>query len=527
MKKWKVSLAFLFALVLTVMTGCQSVGGVDLNKVLTENMLLTSYEGNADLRLKLMVDEDAELTAEEAQMVEWVNSFAVVFDEIKVQDAHTMSMKGKVEVLGETIPFILTMVENDMAILIEGAKKPIVIPSTFNDDSIPADLVALQQLLSGEAFNQDMLELTQVLYGFIVKHFPNPQTVTVEDVTETIQGNELALKKVHMELNGEELVQLVKEFLSGILADEEGLKETLGVLHDILAPIITEVVGVVADEADQAAMEEMRPYLENKDLAVEFLYTMIQTQLTAFVDNYDNHVQSLLSIPGMEQIFSKQNVLSTDIYVDEAGLIWKQTVELTIMPGFADENVKGFYVYSTGEMWNHGGDVKADLLDTSNALILNEQVTEEDLANLFEPDSVIYQWMKQLEELTVIEEMDMEIVTLDLSGATSLPGYEQQPYIEQGTTMVPVRYVSEELNAEVDWNAETKQVTVTDPVTDQQIVLTVDSTLAKVNGEEVTLDLPAVVRDGRVFVPLRFIAESLGGEVFWDEETKTVTIIKY
>ena len=157
------------------------------------------------------------------------------------------------------------------------------------------------------------------------------------------------------------------------------------------------------------------------------------------------------------------------------------------------------------------------------------------MENLFDPDSIIYQWIKQLEALTliteeeiiVVEEMDMDIVILDLSGATSLPGYEQQPYIEQGVTMIPVRYVSEELKAEVEWNAETKQVTVTDLGTDQQIVLTVDSTLAEVNGEEVTLDLPAVVRDGRVFVPLRFIAESLGGEVFWDEETKTVTIIKY
>lgn len=535
MKKWKVSLLFLLALILTVMTGCQSVGGVDLNKVLTENMTLTSYEGNADFRLKLLVDENAELTAEEAQMVEWVNSFAVVFDEIKVQDPMTMSMEGKVEVLGETIPFTLTMAENDMAILIEGAKKPIVIPSTYNDGTLPADLVELQQIFSGEAFNQDMLELTQVLGGFIIKHFPNPETVTVEDVSETVQGNELALKKVHIELNGEELLQLVKGLLSGILADEEGLKETLGALHEIMVPIITEVMGVVADEADQTAMEGIKPYLENKELAVEFLYTMIQTNLAPFVENYDTYVQSLLSMPGVQEIFSKENVLSTDIYVDEAGLIWKQTVELSIMPGLVDENIKGFHMYSTSEMWNHGGDVTARLLDTSDALILNDQVTEEDLENLFDPDSIIYQWIKQLEALTliteeeiiVVEEMDMDIVILDLSGATSLPGYEQQPYIEQGVTMVPVRYVSEELKAEVEWNAETKQVTVTDLGTDQQIVLTVDSTLAEVNGEEVTLDLPAVVRDGRVFVPLRFIAESLGGEVFWDEETKTVTIIKY
>ena len=292
-------------------------------------------------------------------MVEWVNSFAVVFDEIKVQDPMTMSMEGKVEVLGETIPFTLTMAENDMAILIEGAKKPIVIPSTYNDGTLPADLVELQQIFSGEAFNQDMLELTQVLGGFIIKHFPNPETVTVEDVSETVQGNELALKKVHIELNGEELLQLVKGLLSGILADEEGLKETLGALHEIMVPIITEVMGVVADEADQTAMEGIKPYLENKELAVEFLYTMIQTNLAPFVENYDTYVQSLLSMPGVQEIFSKENVLSTDIYVDEAGLIWKQTVELSIMPGLVDENIKGFHMYSTSEMWNHGGDVTA------------------------------------------------------------------------------------------------------------------------------------------------------------------------
>lgn len=56
------------------------------------------------------------------------------------------------------------------------------------------------------------------------------------------------------------------------------------------------------------------------------------------------------------------------------------------------------------------------------------------------------------------------------------------------------------------------------------ITLPVGSTTATVSGETVTLDVPAQIVDGRTMVPLRFIAESLGMEVHWDNATKTVHI---
>ncbi len=57
------------------------------------------------------------------------------------------------------------------------------------------------------------------------------------------------------------------------------------------------------------------------------------------------------------------------------------------------------------------------------------------------------------------------------------------------------------------------------------IKLVVDSTTAEVNGEEVTLDVPPTVINGRTLVPLRFIAESFGAEVGWDGETRTITLV--
>lgn len=61
---------------------------------------------------------------------------------------------------------------------------------------------------------------------------------------------------------------------------------------------------------------------------------------------------------------------------------------------------------------------------------------------------------------------------------------------------------------------------------DQMIALMIDSVKTKVGDQEVTLDVPAKTVQDRTVVPVRFIAESLGAEVKWDEATETVTIIK-
>ncbi len=98
------------------------------------------------------------------------------------------------------------------------------------------------------------------------------------------------------------------------------------------------------------------------------------------------------------------------------------------------------------------------------------------------------------------------------------------PKITKDRTMLPIRFVAENLGADVAWDAETRTVTITDGET--TIKLTIDSDVALVNGEEVKLDSEAHIENDRTYIPVRFVAESLKAKVFWNEKTQNVTIVK-
>lgn len=99
---------------------------------------------------------------------------------------------------------------------------------------------------------------------------------------------------------------------------------------------------------------------------------------------------------------------------------------------------------------------------------------------------------------------------------------ETPAYIENGRTMVPLRFISEALGEKVDWNAETKSVIIGD----NKAVLAIGSKEIDANGKKITIDSPAVIKNSRTFVPLRAISEILGAKVDWDGATKTVSITK-
>lgn len=95
------------------------------------------------------------------------------------------------------------------------------------------------------------------------------------------------------------------------------------------------------------------------------------------------------------------------------------------------------------------------------------------------------------------------------------------PFTAEGRTMVPIRVISENMDAAVDWDPATVRVTVVQD--GKTIVLTVNSGQALVNGETAVLDVPATVVQGRTFVPLRFVSESLGCAVDYRSGVVTIT----
>ena len=97
------------------------------------------------------------------------------------------------------------------------------------------------------------------------------------------------------------------------------------------------------------------------------------------------------------------------------------------------------------------------------------------------------------------------------------------PFIDSnGRTMVPVKFISEALGANVGWNSATRLVTITK---DQTVIkLTIDSSQIIVNDLTKTMDTAAIITDGRTFVPVKYISEALGLNVGWDPATRTVVL---
>lgn len=100
--------------------------------------------------------------------------------------------------------------------------------------------------------------------------------------------------------------------------------------------------------------------------------------------------------------------------------------------------------------------------------------------------------------------------------------FDQPPIAESGRILVPLRVIFEAFGAEVTWEQATQSVLAVKG--DTTIKLTLGSKNAYKNGELIVLDVPAKALNGRTLVPVRFISESFGAEVTWDQATKTVGI---
>lgn len=96
------------------------------------------------------------------------------------------------------------------------------------------------------------------------------------------------------------------------------------------------------------------------------------------------------------------------------------------------------------------------------------------------------------------------------------------PFIENGRSYIPVRLMSETMGAEVGWDQQTRTVSLIRG--EREIKIPADGNVALVNGEEIQLEDRVLIRNNRTFVPARIVAESLGARVWWDEKRSEVVV---
>ena len=100
---------------------------------------------------------------------------------------------------------------------------------------------------------------------------------------------------------------------------------------------------------------------------------------------------------------------------------------------------------------------------------------------------------------------------------------DAQPFADKrDRTLVPIRFVSEQMGASVDWEQDTKTAVIKRDK--DTIRYTIGSLKAFLNNDTIVFDSFGIIRDDRTLVPLRFISEMLACDVDWDKDTKTVTI---
>jgi N-acetylmuramoyl-L-alanine amidase len=91
-----------------------------------------------------------------------------------------------------------------------------------------------------------------------------------------------------------------------------------------------------------------------------------------------------------------------------------------------------------------------------------------------------------------------------------------------GSTMVPMYVVSQDIGAQITWDNVQKKATIVKEGINIQ--LTLDKTTAIVNSNTAQMRNPPIIMDNRVLVPISFVASTFGYTIGWDNSTKTATL---
>lgn len=482
------------------------MGGVDVGKAMANGASIKSGESRQSMNINIEPAKEF-ATEKDLEMIELINSISLDIDQAKMKDAKTASIKGTLSMEGTKLPFHVSMNESQLVIDLDGAQKPLYMSlDTFQDaQALP--------MVDTKALEKQLEEISPKLFSFVLKHLSNPKNISVTPVQESVNGEALSLSKLHLEVSGEEMLAMVKPFLTSISKDEQGLKDLIGDLYDVFYPVL-EAVNEVEGGGDDT-LNSIVP--ESKDEAVASLYAIIKVGLDSMLVNYDQELNNLLNeTPEFKTVFGTETKLKLDFYLDSKLDIRKQNFELKVaLPASEDLPVNSVTVSGDSEQWNIGGTVAVDEVDVSGGVmdLMKDDITPGQMLRNFDSNSLAYQLLK--DEAGITSKSVVLFPDDEYAGAITV----------KNTTFVPLRYVSEELDAEVKWTKGSNQIVVIDDITGDEIVLTVGSKKATVAGKEVTMVESAYVgKDGKTYVPLRFMAESLGATVDKEQETGWIYI---
>jgi len=99
--------------------------------------------------------------------------------------------------------------------------------------------------------------------------------------------------------------------------------------------------------------------------------------------------------------------------------------------------------------------------------------------------------------------------------------FDSQPKIVDGRMFVPIKQIADALKAKTTWNAAEQSITLTDEAKELSVTLALGNKSARKNGANVTLEAVPFSANGRTYIPLSFVAEAFGLAKSWDDAAGT------
>lgn len=211
----------------------------------------------------------------------------------------------------------------------------------------------------------------------------------------------------------------------------------------------------------------------------------------------------------------------TEFQIKSAAILRPGYMDVTVQSNFSPDSPEGRFVrVSVLDSENH-------VLDTQKVDWANGATETKtfNFINLPYKEGIVY--FAQADAYCPLYQHHFQQVTVKGEIRVFVNGFllvlDVPPFISEGKTLVPLRGVFESIGAKVYWDETKKEATITkDMLT---LVVPLNQDFALKNGEQMALDVPAQIVNGRVMVPVRFVAETLGAKVEWDPADYAVRIL--
>lgn len=351
-------------------------------------------------------------------------------------------------------------------------------------------------LLSSDVMNEtmgiDYSGIMEMSFGFqeemedLVEEFMDNWDYSGNDLRyvgkDTLDGE--SVKVYELDMNDEELKDWLRYFVE--FSIEEGY----------LSTFMEGYMGLVSEAIPEDGDEPELAMIQNSIDA--FLSDEGQAELLILVEEFFDTLDEieLLNADGIEITY----MIDDDGYL----VATEGTIGLSINPKEFSE--------AFGQTWTMEEEPVIDVTIT-----FSDRITEINAIDEIEfPELTLANSIDFYD--VVNEEMDAMKVLVDEKRVY----YDEQPRMESGRTLVPLRKTAEALDMQVSWDDATQ--TVTAEKEGKVIKLKINEDTVYVNGEAVKIDVPARIVNGRTLIPLRFIGENLDSGVEWDAPNNAVWI---